>query len=81
MFLFYNKCFISCKNNDRPLFPRYAFPRATWERGNIGYHEEAHTYQYQQYGPFYLPAYMLNGGFSGPLNNHFEREAQDYGRR
>jgi len=48
---------------------------------NIGYHEEAHTYQYQQYGPFYLPAYMLNGGFSGPLNNHFESEAQDYGRR
>jgi len=47
---------------------------------NFGLHEEAHTYQYQQYGPFYLPAYMASGGFSGPEGNHFEREAQDYGR-
>jgi len=47
---------------------------------NIGSHEEAHTYQYQQYGIAFLPAYMASGGFSGPEGNHFEREAQDYGR-
>ncbi len=47
---------------------------------NIGYHEEAHTYQYQILGPFYGPTYLLNGGFSGPENNTLEESAQNYGR-
>jgi hypothetical protein len=47
---------------------------------NIGFHEEAHTYQYQVLGPFYAPVYMLNGGFSGPSVNPLEQSAQFYGR-
>jgi hypothetical protein len=47
---------------------------------NIGFHEEAHTYQYQVLGPFYAPAYLLNGGFSGPSGNPLEQAAQVYGR-
>ena len=55
---------------------------------NVGLHEEAHTYQFQVYGIFYGPAYLLSGGFLSPNQygefdtslNHFEQEAQDYGR-
>ena len=47
---------------------------------NIGFHEEAHTYQYQALGPFYAPVYLLNGGFSGPARNPLEQAAQVYGR-
>ena len=53
---------------------------------NVGEHEKAHTYQYQTLGPFFGPAYMLAGGFSGPTNpsattrgNPFEDAAQRYG--
>ena len=46
----------------------------------FGLHEEAHTYQYQQYGVAFLPAYFASGGISGPSHNHFEQEAQDYGK-
>ena len=46
----------------------------------IGRHEEAHTYQSQALGIFFLPVYFLNGGISGPSRNPFESAAQDYGR-
>ncbi len=47
---------------------------------NIGFHEEAHTYQYQALGLFYAPVYLLNGRFSGPVGNPLEQAAQVYGR-
>jgi RHS repeat-associated protein len=43
---------------------------------NAGLHEEAHTWQSQILGPFFLPVYFLNGGVSG--SNPFERAADYY---
>jgi RHS repeat-associated protein len=43
---------------------------------NVGRHEMGHTYQYQAYGPFFLPAYFLSGGISA--TNPFEQGANDY---
>ena len=40
---------------------------------NLGKHEQEHTYQYQTWGPLFLPAYIYNGGISD--NNSFESEA------
>ena len=51
-----------------------AFPNVTF-----GPHEEGHTYQAQALGPFYAPAYLLGGGFSGLEGNVFEKAAQRYG--
>ena len=45
----------------------------------FGPHEEGHTYQAQALGPFYAPAYLLGGGFSGLEGNVFEKAAQRYG--
>lgn len=42
----------------------------------MGDHEEAHTYQYQKFGLFFLIYWVLCGG---PHNsNHFERQADKY---
>lgn len=46
---------------------------------NLGLHEKAHTYQYQRWGPFYLPIYLGNGGISA--RNPFENSADDYAQR
>ena len=43
---------------------------------NIGAHEEAHTYQYQTLGVFFLPAYFACGGIS--QYNPFEIAATKY---
>jgi hypothetical protein len=43
---------------------------------NIGRHERGHTYQYQAFGPFFLPAYLMSGGISA--SNPFERAANQY---
>lgn len=43
---------------------------------NVGLHEMGHTYQYQAYGPFFLPAYFLRGGISAI--NPFEQGANNY---
>lgn len=43
---------------------------------NVGLHEMGHTYQYQAYGPFFLPAYFLRGGISA--TNPFEQGANNY---
>lgn len=44
-------------------------------------HEHVHVRQYERWGPFFLPAYLLAGlwlwwrGFDAYLDNPFEREA------
>ncbi|MFU8832404.1 MAG: RHS repeat-associated core domain-containing protein, partial [Wenzhouxiangella sp.] len=43
---------------------------------NLGRHEMGHTFQYQAYGPFFLPAYFLRGGISA--TNPFEQGANNY---
>jgi len=43
---------------------------------NIGLHEEGHTFQYQVFGPAFLPAYALSGGISA--SNPFELAANRY---
>lgn len=43
---------------------------------NIGLHEEGHTFQYQVFGPTFLPAYFLSGGISA--SNPFELAANRY---
>lgn len=43
---------------------------------NVGRHEMGHTYQYQAYGPFFLPAYFIRGGISA--TNPFEQGANNY---
>lgn len=47
---------------------------------HIGRHEEAHTWQYQVLGPFFIPVYFICGGVIGPLRNPLENAAQNYGR-
>jgi hypothetical protein len=42
----------------------------------IGSHEEAHTYQAQALGPFFFPAYFLNGGVSA--SNPYETQADKH---
>lgn len=44
---------------------------------HFGTHEEAHTYQYQFYGPTYIFNYFINGGFIGK-NNQLEQDADNY---
>lgn len=43
---------------------------------NLGLHEQAHTFQYQVFGPTFLPAYFLSGGISA--SNPFELAANRY---
>jgi RHS repeat-associated protein len=43
---------------------------------NLGLHEQAHTFQAQILGPFFLPAYAIAGGISG--TNPFEQAANRY---
>lgn len=43
---------------------------------NLGRHEEAHTYQSQVLGPFFLPVYFATGGIS--TNNPLEAAADNY---
>ncbi|TGG89387.1 hypothetical protein E4656_20015 [Natronospirillum operosum] len=45
---------------------------------NLGLHEEAHTYQYQVLGVFFLPSYLHQGGID--RNNPYEQAAQEYGK-
>jgi hypothetical protein len=45
---------------------------------NLGLHEQAHTFQYQVFGPTFLPAYFLSGGISA--SNPFELAANRYAR-
>lgn len=47
---------------------------------NIGRHEQAHTWQYQLLGPFFIPVYFICGGVSGPTRNPLEYAAQNFGR-
>jgi hypothetical protein len=47
---------------------------------NIGRHEEAHTWQYQLLGPFFIPIYFICGGIVGPQRNPLEYAAQNFGR-
>ena len=42
----------------------------------LGDHEEAHTYQSELLGPFFLPVYLLSGGISG--SNPYEVQADMY---
>jgi RHS repeat-associated protein len=44
----------------------------------VGQHEEAHTYQYQLFGPLFFFAYLLAGGAFGP-KSPFEHGADRYG--
>ncbi len=47
----------------------------------FGPHEEIHTYQYQKWGPFFGPAYVLEGIVNGwGTKNRFEQEAQSKSR-
>ena len=46
---------------------------------DVGFHEEAHTYQYQLLGPLFLPTYLPMGIASG--NNPLEKAADDYARQ
>jgi hypothetical protein len=46
------------------------------EKVNLGAHEEAHTWQYQVLGPFFLPVYGLTQILPGPTP--FERAADIY---
>ncbi len=43
---------------------------------NVGLHERGHTYQYQAFGPFFIPTYLLTGGIRG--RNPFEQGANNY---
>ncbi len=47
---------------------------------HIGRHEEAHTFQYQMLGPFFIPIYFMCGGVIGPARNPLEYAAQNFGR-
>lgn len=67
-------CVIYARGNTPQDMARglYGDPR----RLSVGRHEEAHTYQYQLLGPFFLPVYVLSGGISAA--NPFERAANEY---
>jgi hypothetical protein len=43
---------------------------------NLGLHEQGHTRQYQEFGPFFLPAYLVGGGIT--RTNPFETGANNY---
>jgi hypothetical protein len=45
---------------------------------HLGKHEEAHTYQYQMLGPFFLPVYCIAG--IGRQVSAFEQAADRYAR-
>jgi hypothetical protein len=45
----------------------------------LGRHEQAHTYQYQVLGLFFIPVYLLLMNLRQPLLNPFERAAQRFG--
>ncbi|WP_141730774.1 hypothetical protein [Oligoflexus tunisiensis] len=45
---------------------------------NLGLHEQAHTWQYQILGPFFVPVYFLVGGIT--VRNPLEQAAQSFGR-
>lgn len=45
----------------------------------VGSHEEAHIFQSQVLGPFFLPIYGLNGGIS--RRNPFENSADNYAQK
>ena len=50
-------------------------------------HEQVHVRQYERWGPFFLPAYLLSCawqlacGRSGYRDNYFERQARAHDRR
>jgi len=56
---------------------------------NLGLHEEAHTYQYQQFGvltiPLLIGSAIINGGFNGSSfdigKSNFEKAADDYAQK
>ena len=49
---------------------------APYDLVHLGKHEEAHTYQYQTLGPFFLPVYCIAG--IGRQVSAFERAADRY---
>jgi hypothetical protein len=51
-------------------------PHCSLETVHIGKHEEAHTWQYQVLGPFFLPVYALTMVLPSPTP--FERAADVY---
>ena len=53
-------------------------PLCALETVHIGKHEEAHTWQYQVLGPFFLPVYALTMLLSSPTP--FERAADEYAK-
>jgi len=63
--------------NQGPLRPRAAKPASfPGDVVVIGQHEQAHTLQSMVWGPFFLPAYFLNGGISA--DNPMEKAADGY---
>ena len=52
--------------------PLYGSPQPL----SLAAHEQAHTYQYQALGPFFLPVYLAFGGIHA--RNPFERAANAY---
>jgi len=50
-------------------------------------HEQVHVRQYERWGPFFLPAYLISSAWQLArgrrcyLDNHFEREAYGHDRR
>lgn len=46
----------------------------------LGLHEQAHTWQFQLLGPFFIPIYFIVGGLRGPTHNPLERAAQEFAR-
>ncbi len=53
-------------------------PQCAIETVHIGKHEEAHTWQYQVLGPFFLPVYALTMLLPSPTP--FERAADEYAK-
>lgn len=45
----------------------------------VGLHEQAHTYQNQLLGPFFLPAYFFRGGITS--HNPFENAADNFAQK
>ena len=54
------------------MVPEYRNPSASV---NLGLHEQAHTIQFEVFGPVFLPVYFLFGGPSA--NNPFEHAADE----
>jgi RHS repeat-associated protein len=58
-------------------WPAYAAGQTT----QLGFHEEAHTYQYEVLGPFFFPVYFVRWLVSGGQgDSRFESAADEYGR-